>query len=190
MEHSMSYNQNIASTTQYGVVKVGTGLAATDGVISAATGLALNYGFASSVTNQTNPVPNAINTVTFDTLGPANGVAIGGAGDTLVVTNPGIYTKLFTLTTTKTSGGTSTLSIWLRRNGVDLVGSSQELQLTNTLSTVFVSGNYTLSLAAGDNISMHWSSPDITAGMAVLPPLTGPIRPSGYAIKVTLTRIS
>jgi len=189
MECSMSYNQNIASATEYGAVQIGSGLSVTNGVISASTGL-LDYGFFSSVTDQTNPVANAINTVTFDTTGPAQGIAIGGGGTTLVVTDPGVYTKLFTITTTKTSGGTATLSIWLRRNGVDLVGSSQELQLTNTLSTVFASGNYTLAMAAGDNISMHWSSPDVTSGMAFLPAAVGPVRPTGYAIKVTLTRIS
>jgi hypothetical protein len=185
----MSYNQNITSASKFGAMKVGTGLSVTSGVVSASTGL-LDYGFFSSVTNQTNPVANAINAVTFDTTGPAAGIAIGGGGDTLVVTEAGVYTKLFTITTTKTSGGTATLSLWLRRNGVDLVGSAQELQLTNTLSTIFVSGNYTLAMAAGDNISMHWSSPDITSGMAVLPAQVGPVRPSGYSIKVTLTRIS
>ena len=185
----MSYNQNIASTTDYGAVKVGTGLSVTNGVVSASTGL-LDYGFITSSTSQTNPVANAINIVTFDTLGPAQGVSIGGGGTTIVVTEAGVYTKLFTITTTKTSGGTATMSLWLRRNGVDLVGSAQELQLTNTLSTIFVSGNYTLSLAAGDNISMHWSSPDITSGMAELPTQVGPVRPSGYSVKVTLTRIS
>ena len=186
----MTYKLPLTSTTNYGSMKVGSGLAVTDGVVSAATGLALNYGFINSSTAQTNPVPNAVNIMTFDTTGPANGVAIGGGGNNITVTNAGVYTKLFTLTTTKTSGGTSTLSIWLRRNGVDLVGSSQELQLTNNLSTIFVSGNYTLSLAAGDNVQMCWSSSDTTTGLAALPALIGPVRPTGYAVKVTLTRIS
>lgn len=186
----MSYNQPLASSTDYGIVKVGSGLSVTNGIISTATGLALNYGFVNSSTLQSNPVANAINIMTFDTLGPANGVVIGPGNNSIVVTNAGTYSKFFTLTTTKTSGATSTLSIWLRRNGTDLVGSSQELQLTNTLSTVFVSGNYTLDLAAGDNLQVCWSSADITTGFAPLPPLTNPIRPSGYAAKVTITRIS
>lgn len=185
----MSYKTPLATTSDFGLVKVGSGLNVTDGVISAGAGL-LNYGFVNSVTPQTNPVANAINIMTFDTLGPANGVSIGPGGDNIVVDNAGVYTKLFTLTTTKTSGGTSTLSIWLRRNGVDLVGSAQELQLTNTLSTIFVSGNYTLAINAGGNIQMCWSSPDITTGLATLPASVGPIRPSGYAAKITLTRIS
>jgi hypothetical protein len=184
----MSYKTPLGSTTNFGIVKVGSGISVTDGVISASTGLT-NYGFITSSTAQTNPVASGINIMTYDALGPANGVSIGG-GNSIVVANAGVYTKLFTLTTTKTSGGTATLSIWLRKNGVNLVGSLQELQLTNILSTVFVSGNYTLSLAAGDNIQMCWSSSDVTTGLAPLPPQVGPTRPSGYALQVTMTRIN
>ena len=183
----MSYNQNIASTTKYGAVKVGTGITETNGVISAA--IANNYGFATSVTTQTNPVANAVNLVTFDTLGPAAGISIGG-GNSIVVANTGTYTQIFTLITNKTSGGTAVISIWLRKNGVNLVGSSQELPLTNNLSAVFISGNYTLDMTAGDNIQMCWSSADTTTSLTALAPQVTPVRPSGYSAKVTLTRIS
>ena len=185
----MSYNQNIASTTDYGVIKVGTGLSVTNGTVNAGTGL-LNYGFVTSSTPQTNPVANAINILTYDSLGPANGVSIGGGGNNITVTNAGVYTQIFDLITTKTSGGTATLTIWLRKNGVDIPGSAQELQLTNILSIVFLSGNYTLQLAAGDNIQTCWSSPDITTGFAPLAAQINPVRPTGFAAKVTLTRIS
>lgn len=185
----MSYNQNVSSATKYGVVKIGSGLSVTDGVISGSTGL-LNYGFVTSSTAQTNPVASAVNILTYDALGPANGVSIGVGGDNIVVTNPGVYTQIFDLITTKTSGGTATLTIWLRKNGVDLPGSAQELQLTNVLSIVFLSGNFTLTLAAGDNIQTCWSSPDITTGFAPLAAQINPTRPTGFAAKVTLTRIS
>jgi hypothetical protein len=189
MERGMSYNQNIASATDYGVVKVGSGISVTNGIISAGAAGSNNYGFINSSTPQSNPVANAINIVTFDTLGPSNGVSIGGGGNSIVVSNAGTYTKIFDLITTKTSGGTATLSIWLRKNGVDVVGSTQELQLTNVLSIVFLSGNYTLSLAAGDNIQMCWSSPDITTGFSPIAAQVNPTRPTGYAAKVTVTRI-
>jgi hypothetical protein len=185
----MSYNQNIASTTEYGVVKVGSGLTSTNGILSAGSGL-LNYGYVTSSTAQGNPVANGINIITFDTLGPANGVSIGGGGNNITVANAGVYTKIFDMITTKTSGGTATLSIWLRKNGVDVPGSTQELQLTNILSIVFLSGSYTLTLAAGDNIQMCWSSPDITTGFAPLAAQINPVRPTGFAVKTTLTRIS
>jgi hypothetical protein len=184
----MSYKEPLASLTDYGIVKVGTGISVTDGVISGSTGL-LNYGFFSGTTPQTNPVANAINLVTLNVTGPANGISISG-GNSLLVANVGTYTKLFTMNVNKTSGGASVISIWLRYNGVDLPGSAQDLILTGALDTVFVSGNYTLNMAAGSTIQMCWSSADITMQLLELPARVAPVRPTGDSIKVTLTRIS
>jgi hypothetical protein len=185
----MSYKEPLASTTDFGIVKVGTGISVTDGVISGSTGL-LNYGFVTSSVDQANPVAGAINIVTFDAVSPANGVSLAAGGTQIAVVTAGIYTKLFTVIVSKTSGGTSGVTIWLRYNGVDLVGSAQPLQLINTLSQIFVTGNYTLTMAAGSNIQMCWTSNDTTISLAVLPAGTAPVSPTGYSAKVTLTRIS
>jgi len=184
----MSYKAPLASTTDFGIVKVGAGITVTDGVISGSTGL-LNYGFFRGTTPQTNPVASAINLVTLNVTGPANGISISG-GNSLVVANAGTYTKLFTMNVNKTSGGASTISVWLRLDGVDLPGSAQDLILTGALDTIFVSGNYTLDMPAGSNIQMCWSSADVTMQLLELPARVGPIRPSGDSVKVTLTRIS
>ena len=183
----MSYAAPLASTTEFGVMKVGTGLTATNGTVAATLGL-LNYGFFADGT-QTNPVANAINTVTFTITGPANGVSVVG-GTAITVVNAGTYTKMFTLNVNKTSGGTSSVSFWLRLNGVDVAGSRQDLELTNTLAQIFTSGNYTLNIPAGGNIQMCWSSADITVALTALPAAVTPTRPTGDSIKVTLTRIS
>jgi hypothetical protein len=185
----MSYKAPLASTTDYGLVQVGTGISVTNGVISGSTGL-LNYGFITSVTAQTNPVADTVNLVTFDTVGPANGVSLAGGGTEITVANAGTYTKLFTIIVAKTSGGTSSVTIWLRYNGVDLVGSSQPLQLINTLSQIFVTGNYTLDMAAGSNVQMCWASGDTSISIAASPAGTTPVSPTGFATKITLTRIS
>jgi len=185
----MSYKSPLASTTDYGIVRVGAGITVTDGVISGSTGL-LNYGFITSSTDQLNPVSGAINIVTFDSIGPSNGITLTGGGTQITVANAGIYTKLFTIIVSKTSGGTSGVTIWLRYNGVDLPGSAQPLQLINTLSQIFVTGNYTLTMAAGSNIEMCWTSIDTTIALSVLPAGVAPVTPTGYSTKVTLTRIS
>ena len=187
MEYSMSYKSPVATTTDFGIVKVGSGLNVNDGVISAGTGL-LNYGFFTNGT-QTNPVANAINILTLNNTGPANGISIVG-GTAITVANAGIYTKMFTIIVNKTSGGTSDISIWLRLNGVDVPGSRQDLSLINTLSQIFVSGNFTLSIPAGGNIQMCWSSADTTVQLAALPAAITPTRPTGASAKITLTRIS
>lgn len=183
----MSYKIPTATTTDFGIVKVGSGLSVTDGVISASTGI-LNYGFFTNGT-QTNPVANAINTLTLSNTGPTNGVSVVG-GNAITVVNAGTYTKLFTVIINKTSGGTSSISMWLRYNGIDVVGSRQDLELTNTLSQIFASGNFTLNMAAGSNIQMCWSSADTTVQLAALPAAVTPTRPTGASAKITLTRIS
>lgn len=184
----MSYKEPLASTTDYGIVKVGSGLSVTDGTISATVGLP-NYGFFTDSTTQTNPVANTVNIATYNTTGPANGVSVVG-GTALTVVNAGTYTKLFTLTMAKTSGGTSIMSVWIRLNGVDVVGSRQDLQLSGTLSELFVSGNFTLNIPAGGNIQLCWSSPDVLVSISALPAAVAPVRPTGASVKVTLTRIS
>lgn len=183
----MSYKIPTATTTDFGIVKVGSGLSVTDGVISASTGI-LNYGFFTNGT-QTNPVANAINTLTLSNTGPTNGVSVVG-GNAITVVNAGTYTKLFTVIINKTSGGTSSISMWLRYNGIDVAGSRQDLELTNTLSQIFASGNFTLNMAAGSNIQMCWSSADTTVQLAALPAAVTPTRPTGASAKITLTRIS
>lgn len=184
----MSYKLPLTSTTDYGSMKVGSGLSVTDGVVSASTGL-LNYGFFTDSTTQTNPVANAVNIATFNTTGPTNGVSVVG-GTAITVVNAGTYTKLFTTIIDKTAGGTSTISIWLRLNGVDVVGSRQDLNLINTLPLVFTSGNFTLNIPAGGSIQLCWSSADTTVTLDTLPAAINPTRPTGNSVKVTLTRIS
>jgi len=183
----MAYKAPLATTTDFGIMQVGTGLSVTNGLVTATLGL-LNYGFFSDGT-QTNPVANAINIITFSITGPANGISVVG-GTQLTVVNAGTYTKMFTLIVNKTSGGTSSMSVWLRLNGVDVAGSRQDLELTNTLSQIFTSGNFTLNIPAGGNIEMCWSSADTTVQLAALPAAVTPTRPTGDSVKVTLTRIS
>lgn len=183
----MTYKSPLASTADFGLVKVGTGISVIDGVISGSTGL-LNYGFFSDGT-QTNPVASAVNIATFTVTGPANGISIV-AGNQLTVANAGVYTISYTLNVNKTSGGTSGISIWLRQDGVDIPGSSQGLDLINTLSTIFVSGNFTTSMNVGSNVQLCWSSADTTVSLLGIPAAVGPVRPTGASVKITLTRIS
>lgn len=183
----MSYKVPRTTPGEFGVMEVGAGLTVTAGVVSATLGL-LNYGFFSDGT-QTNPVASAINIVTFTGSGPTNGISITG-GNALTVVNAGTYTKMFTLTVNKTSGGASTVSFWLRLNGVDVAGSCQDLIVTGALDTIFVSGNYTLNIPAGGSIQMCWSSADITMQLLAVPARVGPVRPTGDSVKITMTRIS
>jgi len=97
---------------------------------------------------------------------------------------------MFTVLIGKTSGGTDTVIFWLRYNGTDIPLSRQDLQLINTLAQVFASGNFTLTMAAGSNVQLCWSSADTTVALTALPTAVTPTRPTGASAKLTLTRIS
>jgi hypothetical protein len=184
----MSYKEPLTTTTDFGIMKVGTGLSVTDGTVSATLGL-LNYGFFTSTATQTNPVASAVNLATYNATGPVNGISVVG-GNAITVVNAGVYTKLFTLNISKILGAPSVMSIWLRVNGVDVPGSRQDLAVVTSLDLTFVTGNFTLSIPAGGNIQLCWSSADTGIAFAAFPAAVTPTRPTGNSVKVTLTRIS
>lgn len=184
----MSYKAPLVTASGFGLMKPGSGLTVVNGVVSATSSITPNFGFFSDGT-QTNPVANAVNLATFSTVGPTNGVSVVG-GTAITVVNAGTYSKFFTLNISKTSGGTSSVSFWLRLNGVDVAGSRQDLELTNTLSAIFTSGNFTLDIPAGGNIQFCWSSSDTTVALTGLPAAVTPIRPTGASVKITLIKIS
>lgn len=189
----MGYKAPFTSSTDWGVARVdGTSITATNGIISvnAVPPPSLNFGFFYDTTNQTNPVASAINTATLNTIGASNQVSVVG-GTAITVVNSGTYNKVFTLSLQKTTPGAPTIaSIWLRYNGVDVTNSRQDIDVPNQVALLFVTGSYTLTMAAGSNIQMCWSSPDIAVQLAFLPAAVGPIRPSTPSAKITLTRIS
>ena len=188
----MSYKSPYATTIDWGIVRVGTGITVTDGIISTGgtPSPSLNYGFFYDTTTQTNPVASDINLVTFNTIGSSNQVTVVGS-NAVTVTNAGTYNKVFTVSLEKTNPGAPTIaSIWLRYNGVDIANSRQDIEVPNQTALLFVTGSYTLAMAAGSNIQMCWSSPDIAVQLAFLPATVGPIRPATPSAKITLTRIS
>ena len=185
----MSHKSPFATTSDWGIVRVGSGLDVTDGTISVGA-VALNYGFFYDTTTQTNPVASAVNLVSFNTIGSSNQVTVVG-GNAVTPANSGTYNKIFTVSIQKTSpGAPTTASIWLRYNGVDVSNSRQDIEVPNQTALLFVTGNYTLAMAAGSNLQMCWSSPDIAIQLSFLAATVGPIRPATPSAKVTLTKIS
>lgn len=187
----MSFKAPFASTTDWGIVRVGSGINVTDGIISTTGGGAsLNYGFFYDTTSQTNPVADTVNTATFNTIGSSDQITVVG-GSQITPTNSGTYNIVFTVSLEKTNGGAPTItSIWLRYNGVDLANSRQDIETPNQTALLFITGSYTQAMAAGSNIELVWSSPDIAVQFSFLPATVGPIRPATPSAKMTLTRIS
>lgn len=192
----MSHKNPLATTSDWGIVKVGNGIAVSDGIISTAVTPSLNYGFFYDTVNQTNPVANAINQVSWNTQATFNQVILNPPTK-LTVLNSGTYTKVFTVSLQKTSPGAPAIaSIWLRYSptiagpAVDVVESRQDIEVPNQVALLFVTGGYTLDMAANSYVEMCWSCSDIAVQLASLPASVGPIRPATPSAKITLTRIN
>ena len=186
----MSYKAPFATTTDWGIMQVGSGLSVTNGIVSAnAVPAQSNFGFFYDTTAQTNPVADTPNLVSFNTTAVNNQVTVVG-GTQITVTNAGTYRKVFTVSLQKTNAGApTTTSLWLRLNGVDVTNSRQDISVPNQTSLLFVTGSYTLNMAAGDNIQMVWSSPDTAIQLTFLPATVGPVRPATPSAKITLSTI-
>ena len=189
----MAYKSPFTTSADWGVCRVdGTSITATNGIISvnAVPPASLNFGFFYDTTAQTNPVADTVNISTFNTIGSSNQVTVVG-GTQITPVNAGTYNIVFTVSLEKTTGGAPEItSIWLRYNGVDISNSRQDIATPNQTSLLFVTGSYTQVMAAGSNIELVWSSPDVDVQFSFLPATVGPIRPATPSAKMTLTRIS
>jgi hypothetical protein len=175
----MSYNKNIASTTNYGVVKVGTGIAVTNGIIST-NGIpgTADKGYFYSTVTQTNLLP--INVVTMSNTTISQGITLV-SGSQITVTKTATYNLSVMMQFAKTSGGSAaTINFWLRKNGLDVPDSTTDMTISNNNSNAVASWTYILSMNAGEYLQMVWNS---NSAQAVLPAI--PIQPGPPAIPVT-----
>ena len=185
----MSYNQNIASATKYGVVKVGGGLSVTNGLISTTNGSAKDVGSFFSTVTQTNILP--VNIVTLNGTSTSQGITLV-SGSRLTVSKTGNYTISIMCQFTKaTSSGPSALGFfWLRKNGIDVAESASDATTSEVTSGVIASWTYTLPLVAGDYLEMVWNSSATNAILIARPATVGPPAiPRNPSVRMTLLQV-
>lgn len=172
----MSYSQPLASTTKYGAVKIGAGLAVTNGVIST-TGTTTNsyYGKFYSSTNQTNTGINTIIPINFPNTGLSNG--INTLGNKIQFSFAGVYVIAYDLQAEITSGGGGNIDVWIS-NSADIINSNSITTISGGGNTTIISRSFLISVTAGDLISVNWSSPVANMRLTATPAQTGPTRPA------------
>jgi hypothetical protein len=107
------------------------------------------------------PSPNTPNTMSFSTVDFAQGVTVSGSwSDKIKMTNGGIYNLQFSAATTKTTGTTATVDIWLRKNESDLSYTNTIVTLAGGSNDFAVPAwNFFLSASAGDYYQLMFASP-------------------------------
>lgn len=86
------------------------------------------------------------------------------------------------------------ISVWLRINGVDVVGSTGFISVPNSHGGVdghlIVGWNYYVQLTAGQYVEIWWSTTNEKLTLECYGPSTGPTRPSTASVVATLTFVS
>jgi hypothetical protein len=149
------------------------------------------YGVFTSNVTQTNPVGNTIRAMSADTTEHNNGVILS-ANTRFVVQNEGVYNIQFSAQLQQLNNTDSSISIWFRKNGVNIDRSNTELSIDKNqggTSKLVAAWNIIETFTANQYIEIMWSSPD--TGMEILwqNTQTGPTRPSTPSLIVTVTQV-
>jgi hypothetical protein len=120
---------------------------------------------AYSTTDQTNPVSNAENLMSFNNTGISNGVSIVTNGSTLsriTFANAGVFNLQFSAQISQTSGGTDNAYIWLKKNGATVANTAGETTVAGNGARIMAAWNYVFSAAAGDYYELAWAATSTT----------------------------
>ena len=126
---------------------------------------------------------NTATQITFDTNDYLNGCANDGT-DGIIVSQPGIYNYQFSAQFANTDVQIHTAYIWLRRNGVDLVGTGSKWDVPNSHGGsdgyLLAAANFYVELQAGQYVSMY-----AAVSQAYVPTVSSGIYMEAYAAQTT-----
>jgi len=154
------------------------------------------YGAFQDTTDQA-ITANTATVMTFNTTDFSNGVKVvtsGGYASRLTVSQAGIYNLQWSGQFQNTDSQLHDVSVWLRKNGTDVTGSTGFISVPNSHGGVdghIIAGwNYFLELAENDYIEIWWSATNTAISLQFYPTQTSPTRPSTASLIVTMSFVS
>jgi hypothetical protein len=155
--------------------------------------IAFPYGAFSSYTSQSTTA-NTATLLTLSNTDFANTVSLQ-TGSKITVANAGIYNLQFSIQLSSLDNAPTDTSIWLRKNGTDIVGSTGLIGMLARKSPSDPSHdikgwNYFISMAANDYVQMYWSSTSASVSIDQYPAAVSPTRPSTASVVATLSFVS
>jgi hypothetical protein len=105
----------------------------------------------------------------------------------VIIQVPGIYVITFRA---QINGGSADINLWVKKNGIDVAGSSSKSSLQNANDYRLVTVTLITSAVAHDYYEIVQASTNINVGLAALPPELDPIRPDSSSIVFTIYKIS
>jgi hypothetical protein len=150
------------------------------------------YGAFSSNQDQTTTA-NTATLMTLNTTDFANDVSI--ASSKITVANAGIYNLQFSVQLESSSNAPQDVFIWLKQNGVDIVGSTGKVGLPARKSPgdpfhSIVGWNYYLSMTAEQYVEIYWSTTSADVSIQFYAASGSPTKPATQSVVATLSFVS
>jgi len=111
-------------------------------------------------TTQTNPVADAVNLFTYNSVVSQQAVTRGVPTSKIFVAQTGVYNFQFSAQLDKTGGSASAVYIWPRINGVNLPDSATKIVIDGPNNEIVAAWNFVLVLEANDYFELAWQSSD------------------------------
>ena len=151
------------------------------------------YGAFQSLVDQTPASANTGYAITFDTTNYSNGLVIESSSR-LKVSNAGIYNFQWSGQFQNTDVLLQSVSIWLRKNGTDVAGStcSESVPYLSgaTNGTSIIGRNYFIELNVDDYIELYWSATSTNVSLQFYGTQTSPTRPTTASVIGTMSFVS
>lgn len=152
------------------------------------------YGSFFDTTSQTGSVTTPT-LITFNTVDLQSGVYRGTPTSRIYVNEAGVYNFQFSIQGVNSDSNTSDINLWLRINGVDVLGSNGLVSIPSKHGSVnghTISGwNFFLSLAANDYVELVWLPSAITTTIEYYAAVVGPPAiPATYSVVLTATKVN
>jgi len=129
------------------------------------------YGSFYSDVDQTNPVANTVNKMTYNQTVDFFNVSIGAINSRVYVAEEAIYNIQFSAQLDKSGGSASAVYIWLMVNGVNVENSATKVTIDGPNSEIVAAWNFVLPLAENDYFELAWQSSDTNVFLAQEPVL-------------------
>lgn len=150
------------------------------------------YGAWQDTTTQTGSTttPTAF---TLNTVDASDGITLS-AGSRLTVPNTGVYNFQWSGQFSSSDTNSTDVTVWLRINGVDVVGSAGVIGLLarknpSTPTHSIFGWNYFLNLTAGQYVELYWIKQTANIEVSAFPASVSPAYPSTASLVVTMNQV-
>lgn len=123
------------------------------------------YGSFFDTSNQSNVTPGAPMAMRLNSTDISAGVTVV-SGTQVTVANAGVYNLQFSAQLAQSVSPANNVSIWLRKNGVDVPWTNTEVTLQGNGARYVAAWNFFITMAAGDNVQLMWYSQ--SPGMGII----------------------